>query len=145
MLIAFQEVEDNLALERYQVQRIERLNTQVELAGQASSRLSEFYITQDATFLDILSSIQAQQRLQRETLSARLDLILIRIGLYLALAGDFDLNSGLTRDVPVDLPSVLQNPAAEGPDAPADPPELPSGPTERVPPLEPAPETNLDE
>ena len=90
VLIALQEVEDGLALERYQTQRIEKLEAQLELAQLASDQLRQRFITGDANYLDILSAIQSQQRLQRTILSARLDLILIRIGLYLALAGDFD-------------------------------------------------------
>lgn len=90
VLIALQEVEDGLALEGYQLQRIERIRGQLGLAQQASDQLRQRFITGDASFLDILSAIQSQQRLQRSLLSASLDLILIRIGLYLALAGDFD-------------------------------------------------------
>lgn len=90
MLNAFREVEDGLALERFQFQRINHLEAQVRLAQQASVPLLEQYIIGDADYLDYLSTIQAQQRLQRELLSARLDLIQIRIGLYLALAGSFD-------------------------------------------------------
>jgi outer membrane protein TolC len=97
MLNAFREVEDNLALERYQIQRIARLNAQVSLAQQSSDQLVKQYLIGDADYLDVLSAIQGQQRLQRDTLSARLDLIFIRIGLYLALAGDFDVcPQGLT-------------------------------------------------
>ena len=91
MLNAFREVEDSLALERYQIERIGRLEKQVELARQSSEQLREQYVlTDDTDYLNVLSAITTQQRLQRETLSARLQLILIRIGLYLALAGDFD-------------------------------------------------------
>lgn len=115
ILIAFQEVEDNLARERYQVQRLERLNRQVDLAQQASDQLREQYLIGDADYLDVLSAIQAQQRLQRETLSARLELLLFRVGLYLALAGDFD-----TR--PMNPPELL----SERPETL--PPELPELP-----------------
>ncbi|WP_461508641.1 TolC family protein [Rhodopirellula baltica] len=90
MLNAFSEVEDALAQERYQLERIEHLENQVELARQSSEQLREQYLISDATYLDVLSAITAQQRLQRETLSAQLDLVLIRVSLYLALAGDFD-------------------------------------------------------
>ena len=114
MLNAFREVEDNLARERYQIQRIERLNAQVSLAQQASDQLVKQYLIGDVDYLDVLSAIQVQQRLQRDTLSARLDLILIRIGLYLALAGDFDTRpqgfADSTSD-PTDLPTdVLESP-----------------------------------
>lgn len=110
ILIALQEVEDGLALERYQIARIEKLETQVELAASASEQLLQYFITGEATYLDVLSANQSEQGLQRSLLSARLDLILIRIGLYLALAGDFDTLPdpalGLPSDVP-QLPSEL--------------------------------------
>ncbi|MCC9642864.1 TolC family protein [Rhodopirellula sp. JC740] len=90
MLEAFGEVEDALAQERYQLERIEHLENQVELARQSSEQLREQYLIGDADYLDVLSAITGQQRLQRETLSAQLDLVLIRVSLYLALAGGFD-------------------------------------------------------
>ncbi len=133
-LVAFQEVEDSLALERYQIQRIERLNTQLSLAQQAADQLVRQYLIGDADYLDVLSQIQVQQRLQRDTLSARLDLILIRIGLYLALAGDFEIRPQEFADEPSDpedgAAEVLEPPAA----------------LERLPPPEgSAPEIDVDE
>ena len=134
MLNALREVEDSLALERYQIQRIERLNTQVSLAEQASDQLVRQYLIGDADYLDVLSAIQAQQRLQRETLSARLDLVLIRIGLYLALAGDFE-----TR------PQGFADSPADPIDFPADVLESPPGLQRLPPPEDPAPEIDIDE
>ena len=133
-LIAFREVEDSLALERYQIQRIERLKAQVSLAQQSSNELVRQYLFGDADYLDVLSAIQVQQRLQRDTLSARLDLILIRIGLYLALAGDFESPSQGIDDwppKPTDFPAeVIETPPA----------------LQRLPPVEePAPEFDVDE
>lgn len=90
VLIAFREVEDNLARERYLLDRIDHLNAQLELARQASVQLREQYLIGETNYLDVLSAITEEQRLQRETLSARLDLVLVRIGLYSALAGGFD-------------------------------------------------------
>ena len=90
ILNAFQEVEDALAQERFQLQRIEHIKEQVKLAGQSSVQLRAQYLIGDAEYLDVLSAIQAQQRLQRQMLSAQLELILIRINLYVALAGGFD-------------------------------------------------------
>jgi len=90
VLIAYQEVEDALALERYQLERIEKLETQAKLAHQASLQLREQYLIGETEYLDVLSSLQQEQSLQRNVLSARLDLILNRIALYLALAGDFN-------------------------------------------------------
>lgn len=90
MLIAFREVEDALAREKYQRERLEHLNAQVEWARLSSEQLREQYLIGDTDYLSVLTSVTAEQRLQRETLSARLDLILIRIGLYLSLAGGFE-------------------------------------------------------
>lgn len=106
ILVALQEVEDGLALERYQIERIERLETQVELAELASQQLSQFFITGDATYLDVLSANQSVQRLQRSLLSARLDRILIRVGLYLALAGGFDTRPDASLNLPSDVPQA---------------------------------------
>ncbi len=106
ILIALQEVEDGLALEHYQIERIDKLETQVELAALASEQLLQFFITGEATYLDVLSANQSEQRLQRSLLSARLDLISIRIGLYLALAGDFDTRPEAVFDLPPDIPQL---------------------------------------
>ena len=90
ILIAFREVEDRLAQEKYQILRIERLEAQVKLAGQSSDQLREQYLIGDVEYLDVLSAITGQQSLQRQLLSAQLELVLIRVSLYLALAGDFE-------------------------------------------------------
>lgn len=104
ILVALQEVEDGLALEKYQIERIRLLEQQLELAQSASDQLRQRFITADASFLDILSAIQSQQRLQRTMLSARLELILIRIGLYLSLAGDFDTRPRFALELPEEIP-----------------------------------------
>lgn len=115
ILIAQQEVEDGLALERIQLQRIEKLKAQLVLAGQASEQLRQrYFLSDDASFLDILSAIQSEQRLQRAMLSARLDLILIRIGLYLALAGDFDTRPEPTFDLPREITELTPIADPEG-------------------------------
>jgi NodT family efflux transporter outer membrane factor (OMF) lipoprotein len=92
VLVAFREVEDALVEEEFQLQRIERLEKQAKLAGQASNQLREQYLIGDAQYLDVLNAITGQQRLQRNLLSAQLELRLIRVSLYLALAGNIDPN-----------------------------------------------------
>lgn len=89
-LVALSEVEDALAREKYQLERIKHLQKQSELAGKSSNLLREQYLIGDAEYLDVLSAITGQQSLQRETLSAQLQLVLIRVELYRALAGSFD-------------------------------------------------------
>ncbi len=97
ILVAFREVEDALAVEYYQSQRIESLEKQYDLAKQASKELRDRYFgfgeeIGGTEYLDVLTATTTEQRLQRDLVSARLDLILTRISLYLALAGGFDPN-----------------------------------------------------
>lgn len=110
VLTAFREVEDSLAAEQYQLERIEYLDAQLELAHLSSGQLLEQYLIGDANYLDVLSAITAEQRLQREILSARLELRLIRISLYLALAGGFDTRP---QDIQVTLENAAEPVAAE--------------------------------
>ncbi len=90
VLLAYRDVENALVQEKFQLQRIEHLKEQVKLAGQASNQLREQYLIGDAQYLDVLNAITGQQRLQRNLLSAQLELRLIRVSLYLALAGNID-------------------------------------------------------
>jgi len=91
MLVAFQQVEDGLARERFQRERLEHLDAQLELADESAERLREQYLLEpDTDYLAVLTAITAKQRLQREALAAQLELRVIRVSLYLALAGGFD-------------------------------------------------------
>ncbi|WP_390621770.1 TolC family protein [Roseiconus nitratireducens] len=137
MLNAFREVEDALARERYQLERLEHLEAQSELARQASEQLREQYLIGDADYLDVLSTITAEQRLQRETLAARLELLLIRVSLYLALAGDFDPRpqelleiSGIS--VPEPLPAEAESGLLEIEELPA-PEAIPEAESDELP------------
>ncbi|OYP35167.1 TolC family protein [Rhodopirellula sp. MGV] len=103
MLNAFREVEDSLAQEKYQIERLKHLRAQSKFADQAAELLLEQYYIGDADYLDVLSAITAEQRLQRETLTAQLELLLIRVSLYLALAGGFDSQPTVTVEIE-DLP-----------------------------------------
>ncbi len=110
MLIAFGEVEDALARERYQVQRLKHLNAQVELARQSSVQLREQYLIGDEDYLAVLTALTAWQRLQRETLSAQLESRLIRVSLYLALAGGID-----PRDTTIPIEVFVEEEVADSP------------------------------
>ena len=155
LLVAFQEVENSLALEKHQHERLALLASQDKLAKQSADQLVQEYLIGDAEYLDVLSQVQSQQRLQREILTAKLDLILIRIGLYLALAGDIEipprglagsspasdiLGSEILDSDPITIDPELEFerlPALEAPlPAPTDPPP---------PPEEPVPEISLNE
>ncbi|QDV62367.1 Toluene efflux pump outer membrane protein TtgI precursor [Crateriforma conspicua] len=110
MLIAFGEVEDALAQERYQLERLEHLAEQTELARKSSEQLREQYLIGDEDYLAVLTAIQGWQRLQRESLAAQLELRLIRVSLYLALAGGFDPR-GQTADTVVVSTEDVESPA----------------------------------
>jgi len=90
VLIAFQEVEDALALERYQVDRIDSIGKQLTLSRRTLEQLRTQYLNGVTDYLAVLDALTEQQRLQRELLTARLDRIEFRIALYRALAGSFD-------------------------------------------------------
>jgi NodT family efflux transporter outer membrane factor (OMF) lipoprotein len=90
VLGAFREVEDALARESRQLERIERLLAQLELARETSRQLGTQYLNGVTDYISVLSAIIEEQRLQRESLTARLDLLRFRVALYRALAGDFE-------------------------------------------------------
>ena len=119
VLIAFSEVEDALAQEKYQLQRIERLKKQVDLAGRASDQLREQYLIGDEDYLDVLSAITGQQSLQRQLLSQQLELRLIRVSLYLALAGGFEISTNSAPFLPAQLVDE-ESEASQDSEAPQD-------------------------
>ncbi|NBB76081.1 MAG: efflux transporter outer membrane subunit, partial [Bacteroidetes bacterium] len=90
VLIAFREVEDALTRERKQRERIESINKQVELAQRAYDQLRVQYLNGAINYLDVLTALNEVQQLQRDQLSAKLDLLRFRIALYRALSGSFN-------------------------------------------------------
>ena len=93
VLLAYRDVEDALSLERHQQERIALINSQLVLARQTSDQLRQQYLNGVTDYVAVLVAVVAEQRLQRDALSARLELVLTRIALYLALAGDFEIHT----------------------------------------------------
>ncbi|MDX1673849.1 MAG: efflux transporter outer membrane subunit [Longimicrobiales bacterium] len=89
-LAAFREVEDALAREARQRQRVGQIETQVELAEQAYAQLRVQYFNGTSDYLDVLTALDEVQALRRSLLTARLTLVEARIALYRALAGSFE-------------------------------------------------------
>lgn len=89
VLNAFVEVEDALLRERQQVERIESLDRQLELARNTYEQLRTQYLNGVIDYLGVLDALTDEQRLRRSLLSARLTLVEIRIALYRAVAGPF--------------------------------------------------------
>lgn len=90
ILIAFREVEDALIQEKKQVERIEFIEEQLELARQSYEQLQVEYFNGFSEYLDVLTALDQEQQLRRDLLSANLALLEFRIALYRALAGSID-------------------------------------------------------
>lgn len=89
VLVALREVEDGLVLESQQRKRIVELERQLELSDRSYKQLLVEYLNGVSSYIDVLTALTVQQRLERDLLSARRQLIGFRIGLYRALAGGF--------------------------------------------------------
>ncbi len=87
VLTAFREVEDALVRENQQREGVGSLERQVETAQQSYRQLRIQYFNGAAGYLDVLTALDQVQSLQRQALSARLELLNFRIALYRALAG----------------------------------------------------------
>ncbi|MEX0686696.1 MAG: TolC family protein [Balneolales bacterium] len=90
ILIAFQEVEDALIQEKKQVQSIQSIERQLELATKTFEQLRFQYLNGSGNYLDVLTALDGIQQLRRDLLTARLTLVEYRISLYRALAGSFE-------------------------------------------------------
>lgn len=90
VLVAFREVEDALVREQKQRERLEVLKEQVVLSHQAYEQLQMEYFNGMRTYLDVLTALDQEQQLQRDLISAKLNLLEFRIALYAALAGGFE-------------------------------------------------------
>lgn len=87
VLTAFREVEDALVRETQQRQGVASLERQVATAQQSYRQLRVQYFNGAADYLDVLTALNETQSLQRQAVSARLELLNYRIALYRALAG----------------------------------------------------------
>jgi outer membrane protein TolC len=90
VLIAFQEVEDALIQEEKQIESIQLIEEQVQLARQTIDQLRLEYLNGLSDYLDVLTALDQEQELRRDLLSAKLTLLEYRIALYRALAGGFE-------------------------------------------------------
>jgi outer membrane protein TolC len=90
VLIAFQEVENALIQEEKQIESIQIIEEQVQLARQTIDQLRIEYLNGLSDYLDVLTALDQEQQLRRDLLSAKLILLEYRIALYRALAGGFE-------------------------------------------------------
>ncbi|NIQ96007.1 MAG: efflux transporter outer membrane subunit [Desulfuromonadales bacterium] len=89
-LTAFQEVEDALTREKKQVERIASLRQQIRLARQSLEQLRNEYYNGVSNYIEVLTALTGEQRLRRDLLAARRQLLEFRVGLYRALSGGFE-------------------------------------------------------
>ena len=91
VLAALAEVEEGLAREEAQRQYLDRLTSQLHLAGQVVNRVRGRYLRGQEEYLRVLDAQLSQQELERSLLVARRQLIDDRIALCRALAGGWPL------------------------------------------------------
>lgn len=90
VLIAFREVEDALIQEQMQREQIAILEKRLNLAQKTNRQLRIEFVNGLSEYLDVLLALDQEQQLRRDVLSAKQELINIRISLYRALAGAFE-------------------------------------------------------
>ena len=93
VLNAFLEVENALINEQRQNEQIEILRQRLKMAQQTNQQLRTEFIYGVSQYLDVLLAQEREQQLQRDLVAAVQQQYEIRISLYRALAGDFDLIS----------------------------------------------------
>lgn len=101
VLVALQEVEDAIARERAQRERIELVERQLEISNTVVGRIRDQYLFGASQYLDVLEALSSNQALQRERETVQRELLSIRIDLYRALAGSFELERGELREAPM--------------------------------------------
>lgn len=87
MLNALREVEDAIAQERGLVESLSGLQEQIKLAESAFGAAQNRYLRGVGDYLNMLTSLQSLQTLQRREIQTRRQLLSNRIKLYLALGG----------------------------------------------------------
>ncbi|MCX2680840.1 efflux transporter outer membrane subunit [Galbibacter sp. EGI 63066] len=90
VLTAFREVEDALIREQKQKEQIAVLEKRLDLAQKTNRQLRIEFVNGLSEYLDVLLALDQEQQLRRDMLSAKQELLSIRISLYRALAGAFE-------------------------------------------------------
>lgn len=96
VLTAFREVEDALVQEQKQKERIRLLERRLDLVAKTNNQLRNEFLNGMSDYLDVLLSLEQEQELQREMITANAELLQIRISLYRALAGSIETEETIT-------------------------------------------------
>lgn len=89
VLTALQDVEGALVRERRQSEFIERLERQLEIAGQTRDEAESRYRRGLESYLPVLTALNNVQRLQRQLVQARYRRLTFRVALHRAVGGDW--------------------------------------------------------
>jgi outer membrane protein TolC len=92
VLNAFKEVEDALIQEENQIQRLETLALQLKFAESANKQLRLGFLYGTSNYLDVFLALDREQQLRRDFIEAQQTQLEIRINMYRALAGSFEVN-----------------------------------------------------
>ena len=91
VLVALGEVENALVQERQQALFLTSVEQQLALASKATEQTRQHYVQGGLDFLRVLDALRSQQRLERDCLQARRELVGFRIDLYRALGGGWEM------------------------------------------------------
>lgn len=101
LLTAVREVEDALSNEKQQRQALKGIRQQLRLSKDTMTQLVRRYRNGTIDFLKVLDERRTYQKLQRQYLQARMQLVRDRVDLYRALAGAWDVErSGERKSAP---------------------------------------------
>ena len=128
VLTALAEVDNGLVQEARQADYVASLARQLDLSQKATDQTLENYTKGTTEFTRYLTTLLAHQRLQRSSLTARRDLVRLRIELYRALAGGWALPRPARARI--ETPQAARGSSPEGRD---DEPARPTTPDTRSP------------
>jgi NodT family efflux transporter outer membrane factor (OMF) lipoprotein len=90
LLTAMQEVEDALMFETHQRETLAALERQISVSERSYAESLRRYLNGQLSFLAVMTSDLALQRLRRDRVRARYQLVSYRVRLYRALGGDWN-------------------------------------------------------
>jgi NodT family efflux transporter outer membrane factor (OMF) lipoprotein len=93
VLAALGEVEDALVQEHHQREYLDNLESQLSLTRDLVARARDSYTSGATTYLQVLDALRTNQQLERSVLSAKRQLIGLRIDLYRTLGGGWEMPS----------------------------------------------------
>ena len=93
VLVALREVEDALVQEARQREYLDHLEAQLALLREVVARTRDSYTSGAASYLQVLDALRTHQQLERSALSAYRQLVGLRVDLYRALGGGWEMLS----------------------------------------------------